>query len=224
MDSNKEKDLSKVAKGAAVKFILTVVFVAIAIVGGFMVAVNQLHLSFVYVSGNSMSPDLNNKDIAVIKHQEYINDGQVIVFKEPSKWKQYNSDNVYDYNVNTAVNADTANKDTEDSSESNGQTMGFTYFIKNVVAVVGEELTINKEGVHVEGETVFNFKDNNYTCKAAEAGQEFSGVLSNQQVFVMGTNHEASFDSLRVFCNYDSDDMFLNSMEVSQHGEVVKVL
>lgn len=171
-----------------------------------------------------MSPDLNNKDIAVIKHQEYINDGQVIVFKEPSKWKQYNSDNVYDYNVNTAVNVDTANKDTEDSSESSGQAMGFTYFIKNVVAVVGEELTINKEGVHVEGETVFNFKDNNYTCKAAEAGQEFSGVLNNQQVFVMGTNHEASFDSLRVFCNYDSDDMFLNSMEVSQHGEVVKVL
>lgn len=224
MDSNKEKDLSKVAKGAAAKFILTVVFVAIAIVGGFMVAVNQLHLSFVYVSGNSMSPDLNNKDIAVIKHQEYINDGQVIVFKEPSKWKQYNSDNVYDYNVNTAVNVDTVNKDTEDNSEPNGQAMGFTYFIKNVVAVVGEELTINKEGVHVEGETVFNFKDNNYACKAAEAGKEFSGVLNNQQVFVMGTNHEASFDSLRVFCNYNSDDMFLNSMEVSQHGEVLKVL
>lgn len=224
MDSNKEKDLSKVAKGAAAKFILTVVFVAIAIVGGFMVAVNQLHLSFVYVSGNSMSPDLNNKDIAVIKHQEYINDGQVIVFKEPRKWKQYNSDNVYDYNVNTAVNVDTVNKDTEDNSEPNGQAMGFTYFIKNVVAVVGEELTINKEGVHVEGETVFNFKDNNYACKAAEAGKEFSGVLNNQQVFVMGTNHKASFDSLRVFCNYNSDDMFLNSMEVSQHGEVLKVL
>lgn len=224
MDSNKEKDLSKVAKGAAAKFILTVVFVAIAIVGGFMVAVNQLHLSFVYVSGNSMSPDLNNKDIAVIKHQEYINDGQVIVFKEPRKWKQYNSDNVYDYNVNTAVNVDTVNKDTEDNSEPNGQAMGFTYFIKNVVAVVGEELTINKEGVHVEGETVFNFKDNNYACKAAEAGKEFSGVLNNQQVFVMGTNQEASFDSLRVFCNYNSDDMFLNSMEVSQHGEVLKVL
>ena len=69
-----------------------------------MVAINQLHLSFIYVSGNSMSPDLENRDIAVVKHQEYINPGQVVVFKEPRKWKQYNSDNVYDYNVSTANN------------------------------------------------------------------------------------------------------------------------
>lgn len=240
MDSKKERDLGKIAKSASTKFILTVVFIAVAIVGGFMVAINQLHLSFIYVSGNSMSPDLENRDIAVVKHQEYINPGQVVVFKEPRKWKQYNSDNVYDYNVNTVNNenivseaddkigeASTENKvdkGTDKNSKLINSTMGYTYFIKNVVALVGQELTVNKQGVHVDGQNVFDFKENDYVCKAAEAGEEYSGILNEQQVFVMGTNHKASFDSLRVFCNYDTDDMFLNSAEVTQHGEVLSVL
>lgn len=206
-DKAKQKsvDLGKITMKFSAIFLLCVIVLTTVVMGGFMIAANHLNLSFIYVSGTSMEPDLRNGDFVAIKHEEYINDGQVTVFREPSTWREFNDDSLYEYS-------------TRDDTVSNYS----TFFVKNVVAVVGDDLTIDSEGVHVNGELKFDFAENDYVCKAVEDDNSYSGTLNNRQVFVMGSNQKTSFDSLRVFCNYSEDAMYLSSMDVTQHGEVLR--
>lgn len=195
-----EKDLARGAKHRAARAIVLIIACAATLVGGSMFAMNAAHLSLFFVSGSSMQPELNNGDIAVLKYQKEVKKGQTVVFKEPNKWKSYNG----------------------------GFEQVDNYFIKQVAAIPGDTVNINSDEVDVNGEVIVNFKRDNYRCPAmeekdGERAKPLAHTLEQSEIFVLGKNKDTSFDSLRVFCNFDKKDTFLSQLEVAQLGDIVHV-
>lgn len=200
-NTKKSKVSHDIGKNMSKKVAYTVVGIitaTIALVGAIMVAMNLSNISFFYVSGHSMEPTLRNGQVAVLKYKKEIEPDQTVVFKEPLKWKEYGS---------------------------NGTTHSDNYFIKRVVAVPGDEVFINKEGLFVNGEKSYGFREHNYKCKPAKE-EGMHHILKQNQIFVVGDNANHSLDSLRVACLGEEDEnvVFFSANEIIQHGNVVKTL
>lgn len=137
--------------------------------------------SIFYVSGSSMEPTLKEGDAIILKYQKEVENDNITVVRKPNLWGD-----------STAKN---------DSSKS---PMYRELLIKRIVALPGQELTIDKEGVHVDGELVRSFAENNYRCERLEETPRYTHTLTNNQIFVMGDNMNHSFDSLAAYCDLDA--------------------
>lgn len=162
------------------------------IMGAIMFAANTLNLSVFYVAGNSMSPTLKNNDVVVLKYDKYINREDVVFFRNPSKW-----------------------------AEVSGVTNNRNIVVKRATAVPGDELKINENGVYVNDEQKIDFKDIDYTCNFVSNGNEYSHILTKEQLFLTGDNHKNSLDSLRVLCEQGDNNAYLSNMEVMQYGKII---
>lgn len=191
---NEELDANEVSLKKYAKIVGIVMLILFTIVGAIFSALNWLNLSFFYVSGNSMNPTLKDGDIAILQYEEKINFGDVAFFKSPEKWNE--------------VSGDANNKN---------------IFVKRVVAIPGDNVKINSQGLSVSGVEIVNFEDEDYTCKNVSKETEYSHVLNSDQIFLVGDNHKDSVDSLRVFCEQGEENAYLSNLEVIQHGKVIKV-
>lgn len=162
------------------------------IMGSIMFAANTLNLSVFYVSGNSMSPTLKNNDVVVLKYDKYINREDVVFFRNPSKW-----------------------------AEVSGVTNNRNIVVKRATAVPGDELKINENGVYVNDEQKIDFKDIDYTCNFVSNGNDYSHILTKEQLFLTGDNHKNSLDSLRVLCEQGDNNAYLSNLEVMQYGKII---
>lgn len=137
--------------------------------------------SIFYVSGSSMEPTLKEGEAIILKYQKEVENDNIAVVRKPSLWGDSTTKN--------------------DSSKS---PMYRELLIKRIVALPGQELTIDKEGVHVDGELVRSFAENNYRCERLEETPRYTHTLTNNQIFVMGDNMNHSFDSLAAYCDLDA--------------------
>lgn len=91
--------------------------------------------------------------------------------------------------------------------------------VKRVVAVPGDDLAYDGTTFTVNDEPVFNVKELGYECAAGD--DEYSHTLTNKEIFVMGDNSSNSLDSRRIFCDGDTEDIFIPFRNVSNYGKVV---
>ena len=83
------------------------------------------------------------------------------------------------------------------------------------------ELKINENGVYVNDEQKIDFKDIDYTCNFVSNGNDYSHILTKEQLFLTGDNHKNSLDSLRVLCEQGDNNAYLSNLEVMQYGKII---
>lgn len=91
--------------------------------------------------------------------------------------------------------------------------------VKRIVAVPGDTLTYDGTTFAVNGIEFYNTEENGYECDAGDA--EYSHVLTDKEIFVTGDNANKSLDSRRIFCDGNSDDMYVPYQSIKNYGEVV---
>lgn len=91
--------------------------------------------------------------------------------------------------------------------------------VKRMTALPGDVLEYDGKVFTVNGEVVYDVEKENYDCSAGEVG--YKHVLTNKEIFVTGDNAAVSLDSRRVFCDGDSEDMFVPRQVIKNYGEVV---
>ncbi len=90
--------------------------------------------------------------------------------------------------------------------------------IKRIVAGGGSTVEYDGEKLYVDGEEIYDLEANNYQCEL-DAG--YSHKLSNEELFVLGDNHEVSLDSLRILCdNEKTADAYIPFLETLAYGTV----
>lgn len=94
-----------------------------------------------------------------------------------------------------------------------------TTLVKRITAVPGDVLEYDGKVFTVNGEEVFDTEESSYECENGE--RDYSHRLTNKEVFVMGDNALNSLDSRRVFCDGDTEDIFVQFKYVRNYGEVV---
>lgn len=91
--------------------------------------------------------------------------------------------------------------------------------VKRIQAVPGDTLEFDGVNFIVNGNKIYNIEDNDYECDAGEKG--YKHTLTNKEIFVTGDNAHNSLDSRRIFCDGDTEDIFVPYQSIKNYGEVV---
>lgn len=91
--------------------------------------------------------------------------------------------------------------------------------VKRIVAVEGDTVKYDGKVFTVNGEIIYDVAAEGYECSAGDKNYEHT--LTNRELMVFGDNAEVSLDSRRVFCDGDSEDMYVPKISIKNYGEVV---
>lgn len=91
--------------------------------------------------------------------------------------------------------------------------------VKRVIAVPGDVLSYDGKDFKVNNETVYNISKDNYEC--GQGDKNYSHVLTDKELFVMGDNALHSLDSRRIFCDGEEKNMYIPYRDVIDHGHVL---
>lgn len=90
--------------------------------------------------------------------------------------------------------------------------------VKRVAAIEGQILSFNGAQFKVNDKVIYTLPKN-YDCSAAP--QNFSVMLNDTQVFVLGDNALDSFDSRKMFCEGKVSQMFVPYKKVKNFGTIL---
>lgn len=90
--------------------------------------------------------------------------------------------------------------------------------IKRVAAVPGDTLAFDGETFTVNGIKFFNVKENDYECSNGD--ENYSHVLSHDEIFVTGDNFNESLDSRRIFCD-GAPGYYVPQHEIIAFGNII---
>lgn len=93
-----------------------------------------------------------------------------------------------------------------------------TVLIKRIAAVPGDVLEFDGKSILVNGEVSYSVDTNKYECSAGEVG--YKHTLSNKEIFVMGDNAQVSLDSRRIFCDGDTENIFIPYNNIVSYGKI----
>lgn len=94
-----------------------------------------------------------------------------------------------------------------------------TILVKRVKAIPGDTLRFDGHSFLVNGVSVYDLDTIGYDCKSGMIGYEHT--LSDQEVFVMGDNPNASLDSRKIFCEGRVEDSFVPYENLINHGKII---
>lgn len=90
--------------------------------------------------------------------------------------------------------------------------------IKRIVAGGGSTVAYDGDSLYVDGLLVYNLTDDGYQC-SLEPG--YTHTLSSLELFVLGDNHKASLDSLRILCdNEPNSNPYVPFLSTLTYGEL----
>lgn len=98
---------------------------------------------------------------------------------------------------------------------------GEKVLIKRIAASPQQTLSFDGEAFYVNGEEIYNVKENNYECSAGPT--DYVHKLNQEEVFVMGDNALESLDSRRIFCDGDPDDAYIGFKNVIDFGTIERI-
>lgn len=164
----------------------------VAVVGAttLLLTLNTLHISFFSVSGDSMEPELSNRDSIILKQSEDLLRDDLVFFYLPKVW-------TYEAAVDTFGEQP-------------------TIVVKRIVAVPGDTISYDGADFMVNGESVFSFVDSGYLC-AREPGYTYE--LEQGEIIAFGDNPAVSLDSRRVFCD-GKKDFIVGQNLILDHGKI----
>lgn len=99
---------------------------------------------------------------------------------------------------------------------SSGKDTNNKTLIKRIVAVPGDEISYDTKTLSVNGKVVFDFEENNYKC---EEQTNYTHILNDNEIFVMGDNALESADSKYFFCQ-DVKDFYVHPDQVKFAGQI----
>lgn len=94
--------------------------------------------------------------------------------------------------------------------------------IKRLVGVPGDTFNYDGETIKINDNVLVDLKKDDYKCSKGKVG--YNVKLNDDQFLVMGDNKNNSLDSVRIFCDGNSDKMFLKSKNIYNNGTVRYVL
>lgn len=94
--------------------------------------------------------------------------------------------------------------------------------IKRIVGIPNDSFSYDGKVIKVNDEVIIDLDEDGYECDAGEIG--FNTVLKEDQFLILGDNKTNSLDSIRIFCDGNSDLMFLKNKNIINNGTVRYVL
>lgn len=153
--------------------------------------VKIFNLSLYSVSGDSMEPNLSSKDTVLLRGQKTFESGQLVFFSLPTTWKE--------------------------TDEFGRQPK---LLVKRIVAVPGDTVVLNQQGIAVNGKLIYDFAKESYDCKANEPIEK---TLPSDELLVLGDNALSSMDSRHLYCQGELE-VFVPLEDVRAHGSPILVL
>lgn len=93
--------------------------------------------------------------------------------------------------------------------------------VKRIAATPGDTLSFDGESFLVNDQKIYSLADENYECEAGEIG--YSHKLTDKQIFVLGDNANHSLDSRRIFCDGNSEDIFVARNNIVDYGQIILI-
>lgn len=90
---------------------------------------------------------------------------------------------------------------------------------KRISASPGDRLDYDGNSFKVNGNIIFSTNQQQYPCNKGMKG--YSHILKDNEIWVTGDNYSVSLDSRRIFCQGLSDDSYITTDEVLDHGRVL---
>lgn len=90
--------------------------------------------------------------------------------------------------------------------------------VKRIAAIPGDTVSFTGKDFLVNGERFYTLPES-YDC--SNAPQNYSKMLTNTQIFVVGDNPERSVDSISTFCSGKVNQVFLQKRLVVDYGKVI---
>lgn len=88
--------------------------------------------------------------------------------------------------------------------------------VKRIAALPGDTILYDGHKIFVNGNVSYDLTADDYVC--GNGPVNYSHKLTKNEVFVMGDNHKNSGDSLNVFCNGDTQDIYISKKTVIAYG------
>lgn len=88
--------------------------------------------------------------------------------------------------------------------------------VKRVVGLPGDTVEYDGEHFTVNNDTVFNSKD--FPCD--NAAKNFRHIIGEDEVMVLGDNAGESLDSRKLFCDGESENMFVSFDNIKNYGNI----
>lgn len=91
--------------------------------------------------------------------------------------------------------------------------------VKRIAAAPGDTLEFDGKSFIVNGEESYTLSTDNYVCEAGTI--DYKHTLSKNEVFVMGDNAKVSLDSRRIFCDGDTEHIYIPSQDMIDFGHIL---
>lgn len=91
--------------------------------------------------------------------------------------------------------------------------------VKRIAAAPGDTLEFDGQSFIVNGEVFYSIDTDDYSCESGTVG--YKHTLTKNEVFAMGDNARVSLDSRRIFCDGNTDHIYIPSQDMIDFGHIL---